>query len=76
MTTKEYNEYRTAAALGLIPDEENPIFLFNQTHKDLLCDIVNGKIDTAELVRIQLRNRGLNNEGRFESWKNDMLAQH
>ena len=76
MTTLEYTYYRTAAALGLLPDEENPIFLFSQIHKDLLVDIVNGKIDAAELARIELKNRGLNEKGRFVGWKNDKLAQH
>ena len=76
MTMAEYNQYRTMAALGLLPDEENPIFLFNQIHKDLLIDIISGKIDAAELARIQLRNRGLNNEGKFVGWKNDALAHH
>jgi len=76
MTTLEYNHYRTAAALGLIPDEENPIFLFSQTNKDLLCDIIHGKIDAVELACIELKNRGLNQEGRFDGWKNDKLAQH
>jgi hypothetical protein len=75
MTTKEYNQYRTAAALGLLPDEENPIFLFNQTNKDLLLDIITGKIDTRELARMELRNRGMNYEGRFVGWENDTLAQ-
>jgi hypothetical protein len=76
MTTKEYNHYRAAAALGLIPDEENPLFLFNQTHKDLLLDIINRKIDAAELARMELKNRGLNEKGRFVGWKNDTLAHH
>ena len=76
MTTAQYNHYKTAAALGLILDEENPIFLFNQTHKDLLLDIVSGKIDACELARIELKNRGLNEKGRFVGWKNDKLAQH
>ena len=64
------------AALGLLPDEENPIFLFNQIHKDLLLDIINRKIDTRELARMKLKNRGLNDEGRFEGWKNDILTHH
>ena len=64
------------AALGLLPDEENPIFLFNQIHKDLLVDIVNGRIDVVELARMELRNRGLNEEGRFVGWKNDTLAHY
>ena len=69
MTTAEYKDYQTAATLGLMPDEENPIFLFNQTHKDLLVDIIGEKIDAIELARLQLRNRGLNEEGNFVGWK-------
>ena len=76
MTTKEYNEYRTAAALGLIPDEENPIFLFNQTNTNLLLDLINGKIDARELALIELKNRGLNDQGRFVGWENDILTHH
>ena len=70
MTTKEYNDYKAAAALGLIPDEENPIFLFNQTDSSLLLDIANGRLDAIQLARIQLQNRGLDTEtGRFIGWK-------
>ena len=76
MTILEYNHYRTVAALGLLPDEENPIFLFSQTNTNLLLDIINRKIDTRELARMKLKNRGLNDEGRFEGWKNDTLTHH
>ena len=70
MTTKEYNDYKAAAALGLIPDEENPIFLFNSTSKDILLDIINGKIDAIKMAKIELANRGLDTEtGQFIGWK-------
>ena len=76
MKTAECNQYRAMAALGLLPDEENPIFLFNQIHKDLLLDIINRKIDARELARMELRNRGLNDEGRFVGWENEILTHH
>jgi len=70
MTKKEYNDYQAAAALGLIPDEENPVFLFSGISKDLLLDIVNGKLDSVQLARIELRNRGLDlKTGRWIGWK-------
>ena len=78
MTKKEYHEFQSAAALGLIPDEENPVFLFSGISKDLLLDIVNGKLDSVQLARIELRNRGLDlKTGRWIGWKqhadNDMI---
>lgn len=69
MTTADYNQFRTAESLGLIPDEENPLFLFSSTHTDLLCDILSGRIDFMELARMELSNRGLNEEGKFVGWK-------
>ena len=72
MTTKDYNDYRAAAALGLIPDEENPIFLFNSTSKDILLDIVNGKIDAIKMAKLQLAERGLDTKtGKFIGWKKE-----
>ncbi len=59
MTTTELHYYKAAASLGLIADEENPIFLFNSTHKDILMDIVSGKIDPIQIASIEMRNRGL-----------------
>ena len=70
MTTKEYNDYQAMAALGLMPDEENPVFIFNGTNKDLLLDIANGRLDAVQLARIQLRERGFNIEtGKWVGWK-------
>jgi len=70
MTEKELNYYRSAASLGLIPDEENPLFLFNGTRAELLIDIINGKIDARELAILELRARGLDEKtGRWIGWK-------
>ena len=68
MSTKDYNEYKAAAALDLIPENENPLFLFNSTSKDILLDLINGKIDAVELARIELSNRGLDETGQFIGW--------
>ena len=68
MSTKDYNEYKAAAALGLIPENENPVYLFNSTSKDILLDLINGKIDAVELARIELSNRGLDETGQFIGW--------
>lgn len=76
MTTKEYNEWRAIAELGLCPDEENPLFLFNGTHKDILMDIVNGKIDPVEMAKIQMRNRGLDlKTGKWIGWKQGVTSK-
>jgi hypothetical protein len=69
MTTKELNEYRAIAALGILEDQMNPIFLFNSTHKDILVDIISGKIDAVEMARIEIQNRGLDlNIGKWIGW--------
>ena len=69
MTNQELNHYRAAASLGLIPDEENPIFLFNGTRAELLLDIISGKIDAQEFARIEMRTRGLDiKTGRWIGW--------
>lgn len=48
-----------------LPDDLNPIYLFSTTHKQLLLDIANGKIDARELARRELEARGINNKGVF-----------
>lgn len=70
MSTKEYKDYQAAASLGLIPDDQNPIFLFSQTEKEILLDLVNGKIDAVQFAKIELRNRGFDiATGRWIGWK-------
>ena len=70
MTQQEINYYRSAASLGLIPDEENVIFLFNSTHKDLLMDVISGKIDVVQLARMEMNARGLDEKtGKWIGWR-------
>ncbi len=72
MTQSEINHYRAAASLGIIDDEINPIFLFNQTNAELLLGILNGKIDAVQFARMEMWNRGLNEKtGQWIGWKKD-----
>ena len=50
-------------------DELNPKYLFSLTYSELLCAIVNGKIDAKELAWQQLRNRGLDASGKGKAEK-------
>jgi hypothetical protein len=75
MKTRELNYYKAVASLGLIPDEENPIFLFSMTSKDILLDIISGKIDAVRMARIEMENRGLDiNTGKWFGWNSKKSA--
>jgi hypothetical protein len=52
-----------------LPDDKNPIYLFSNTHADLLVQIVGNKIDSRKLALEQLRNRGLDEEGRWVGFR-------
>lgn len=65
MTEEQIKDFQVAAELGLIPDGENPLFIFSQTHTDLLVEIVGGEIDIVRLAKRELECRGLNSKGRF-----------
>lgn len=69
MTKEELKIYQDAAMLGLIPDEENPIFLFSMTRNVLLVSILKGDIDAKEMARMALANRGYDETGKFVGWK-------
>jgi uncharacterized protein YjfI (DUF2170 family) len=65
MTEQQIKDYQAAAELGLIPDSENPLFIFSQTHGDLLVEIAGGGIDIIKLAQFELRCRGQNDKGKF-----------
>lgn len=48
-----------------LPDDLNPQFLFCCIATDLLTKIVNGEIDPRELAWNELRNRGLDMNGKW-----------
>ena len=50
-------------------DEQNPIYLFHLTATDLLVAILKGQIDPVELARKELRNRGLDETGKWVGFK-------
>lgn len=49
----------------ILTDAQNPDNVFNLTHTDLLCAIVNGEIDPVQLAREQLASRGLDHSGKW-----------
>ncbi|MCO5763241.1 MAG: hypothetical protein NHG36_17325 [Chromatiaceae bacterium] len=48
-----------------LPDELNPKFIFSLINKKLLLDAAAGRIDLNALVRRELANRGIDENG---SW--------
>jgi hypothetical protein len=75
MTLKEYREYQRAAACGSMPDEVNPAFLFSMVNRDILLDIISGKIDPIQMARIEMFNRGLDEKtGRWIGWNSKSLT--
>ena len=53
-----------------LPDEQNPAFIFSQTHTELLVKALKGEIDLLKLVKKELINRGLNDEGQWVGFEN------
>ena len=48
-----------------LSDDENPKLIFAQTFTDLLVKAVNGGIDLNELAKKELKNRGLDTNGKW-----------
>lgn len=42
---------------GLIPDDQNPIFVCSGISNKFLIDIINGKLDFKSIARYELMNR-------------------
>jgi hypothetical protein len=76
MTHQEYNQYQRAASCGLMPrDELNPTFLFSMTNRDILIDIISGKLDVVQMARIEMMNRGLDEKtGCWIGWNPKNMA--
>lgn len=58
-------ERDTKEELSNLPDDKNPKFLFNGTHTDLLVKIAGREINARKLALEQLRNRGLDKQGKW-----------
>jgi len=52
-----------AAMNGTLPDDLNPLFVFQMTHTDLLVAIAAGNLDAVQLAREELAKRGLGKAG-------------
>jgi hypothetical protein len=47
----------------IIPDDLNPKFIFNTTNTELLVRVLKGEIDPMRLVKEQLVQRGVDENG-------------
>ena len=54
----------------VLSDEQNPVFIFSKTHTELLVKALKGEIDLSKLVKNELINRGLNDEGQWVGFEN------
>jgi len=50
-------------SINEVSDDLNPIFIFALTHNELLSKIAKGEINTQELAKKELENRGFNIDG-------------
>ena len=69
MTTETYKQYQQASIDGTLLDDNNPIFIFQQTALELLTKIAIGELDAKELAELELMNRGYNWKGEFVGFK-------
>lgn len=69
MTPEQIKQYRQAAQDGSLPDEENPLLLFSRTSTNLLAKLLTKEFNIQALVRMQLRERGVNDKGQWVGFK-------
>ena len=72
MTPEQINKYRQAAKDGSLPNEENPLFLFSTTSTNLLAKLLSKEINLTTLIRMQLRERGVNDKGQWIGFEKAM----
>ena len=69
MAQLNFTELEYNSLAGRMPDNENPIFIFTLTDKKNLLAILNDELDIKELVKYELKNRGMNENGNFVGFK-------
>lgn len=69
MTQEQITKYQQAARDGSLPEEENPLFLFSKTSTNLLAKLLTKEFNIQALVRMQLRERGVDDKGRWVGFK-------
>jgi hypothetical protein len=57
MNEAMYNTYQDQAIIGTIPDELNPVFIFDGVPNSILQQIVDGKIDANTIAKHVLNGR-------------------
>jgi len=72
MTLEQMNKYKQAAKDGSLSNEENPLFLFSTTSTNLLVKLLGKELNLATLVRMQLRERGVNDKGQWIGFEKAM----
>lgn len=72
MTPEQVNKYKQAAKDGSLPNEENPLFLFSTTSTNLLVKLLSKEINLTTLIRMQLRERGVNDKGQWIGFEKAM----
>jgi hypothetical protein len=72
MTPEQINRYKQAAKDGSLPGDENPLFLFATTSTNLLVKLLGKEFNLATLVRMQLRERGVNDKGQWIGFEKAM----
>ncbi len=72
MTPELINRYKQATKDGSLSNEENPLFLFSTTSTNLLVKLLGKEFNLATLVRMQLRQRGVNDKGQWIGFEKAM----
>jgi hypothetical protein len=72
MTPEQINKYKQAAKDGSLPGDENPLLLFSTTSTNLLVKLLGKDFNLATLVRMQLRERGVNDKGQWIGFEKAM----
>ena len=56
-----------------LPDEQNPIYIFNLASNELIAAIARGDIDPVLLAKNACANRGINDKGEWIGFDNAKL---
>ena len=72
MTRKEYKNWNNKAESGTVADELNPAFILSSVSSELLSQVIKGKIDLQELAKREMENRGLDVNGKWVGFNNEI----
>jgi hypothetical protein len=72
MTPEQLEKYNRAAIDGSIPDDENPLFLFQGASTKLLVMGLNKEFSFTTLARMELEYRGLNLKGEWAGFNKNI----